>query len=64
MQGSRPCSDRRANPEFAVWGAIGQLLAYEFVFYEQPTNKVAPFSARVGDLWNQLLQRVGIDVVG
>jgi hypothetical protein len=50
----------RANPESAVREAIGQLLAYEFVFYSALVTKVALFSAPIGDLWTDLLSRLSI----
>jgi hypothetical protein len=53
----------RANPESAVREAIGQLLAYEFVFYSSPVTKVALFSAPIGDLWIDLLSRLSIACV-
>jgi hypothetical protein len=53
----------RANPEFAVREAIGQLLAYEFVFYTAPVTKVALFSAPIGDLWADLLSGLSIATV-
>ena len=51
------------NSEFAVREAIGQLLAYEYLYYSEPTPKVALFSAPVGDLWIKLLANLGIDTV-
>lgn len=51
------------NSELAVREVIGQLLAYEYIYYEETTQKVALFSAPVGELWVRLLARLGIDVV-
>jgi len=54
----------RANSQFAVREAIGQLFAYEYLYYpDGPTNKVALFSAPVGDLWVKLLERLQIDCI-
>jgi hypothetical protein len=50
----------RANPESAVREAIGQLLAYEFVFCVAPVTKVALFSSPIGDLWTDLLRQLSI----
>lgn len=54
----------RANSEFAVREAIGQLFTYEYLYYPTGrTNKVALFSAPVGDLWVQLLNQLEIDCI-
>lgn len=54
----------RANSEFAVREAVGQLLAYEYVFYStHAANKVALFSSPVGPLWVKFLKHHKIDCV-
>lgn len=53
----------RANSQDAVREAIGQLLAYEYLYYPNGTNKVALFTGPVGDLWVELLARLSIDCV-
>ena len=54
----------RANSEFAVREAVGQLLAYEYVWYPaRSVNKVALFSSDVGPFWVEFLAYHHIDCV-
>jgi hypothetical protein len=54
----------RANSEFAVREAIGQLFAYEYLYYPSAsTSKVALFASPVGDLWVKLLGQLSIDCI-
>jgi MrcB-like, N-terminal domain len=54
----------KANSEHAVRECIGQLFAYEFLYYSKgATNKVALFSAPIGPLWVQLLAKLTIDTI-
>jgi hypothetical protein len=49
---------------YAVRETVGQLLAYEHLYYPDGTaTKVALFSAPVGDLWVELLAKHEIDTV-